>query len=79
MEWTEEQKQNILQHYDTIEQYEKITRERQAEKYLADTDYIVIKAYEYSMTGAKLDKDYTDIFDKREEMREVLRKIREEK
>ena len=78
MEWTDEQKQNILQHYSSIEEYEKITAEREAQKYLNDTDYIVIKAYEYQITGAELDKDYTDIFNKREEARNVLREIRKE-
>lgn len=78
MEWTNEQKENILRHYESIEEYEKIETKRQAEKYLADTDYIVIKAYEYQMTGAELDKDYTDIFNKREEARNVLREIRKE-
>lgn len=78
MEWTDEQKANILRHYESIEEYEKITAEREAEAYLASTDYIVIKAYEYQITGAELDKDYTDIFNKREEARNVLREIRKE-
>lgn len=78
MNWTDEQKENILRHYSSIEEYEKIETERQAEKYLADTDYIVIKAYEYTMIGQKLDKDYTDIFKKREQARNALREIRKE-
>ena len=78
MEYTDEQKANILRHYESIEEYEKIIAEREAEVYLKDTDYIVIKAYEYQMTGAELDKDYTDIFNKREEARNVLREIRKE-
>lgn len=78
MEWTDEQKENILRHYNSIEEYERITAEREAQKYLNDTDYIVIKAYEYQMTGAELDKDYTEVFNKREEARNILRKNEEE-
>lgn len=75
MNLTEEQKANILQHYKSIEEYEQIITKKEAEKYLADTDYIVIKAYEYQMTGGELDKDYTEIFKKREEARNVLRNL----
>lgn len=78
MDWTEEQKENILRHYPSIEEYERIKAEREAKEYLANTDYIVIKAYEYTMTGQELDKDYTDIFNKREQARNVLREIRKE-
>lgn len=78
MEWTDEQKENILRHYPSIEEYERIRTEREAKEYLANTDYIVIKAYEYTMTGQELDKDYTDIFNKREQARNVLREIRKE-
>lgn len=78
MEWTDEQKENILRHYPSIEEYERIRTEREAKEYLANTDYIVIKAYEYTMTGQELDKDYTDIFSKREQARNVLREIRKE-
>lgn len=78
MEWTDEQKENILRHYPSIEEYERIRTEREAKEYLANTDYIVIKAYEYTMTGHELDKDYTDIFSKREQARNVLREIRKE-
>lgn len=75
MDWTDEQKANILSHYSSIEEYERTEAKRQAERYLADTDYIVIKAYEYAMTGGELDQDYTDIFNKREEARNVLRNL----
>ena len=78
MEWTDEQKTNILRYYESIEEYEKITAEKEAQKYLNETDYIVIKAYEYIMTGQELDKDYTDIFKKREQARNALREIRKE-
>ena len=78
MEWTDEQKENILRHYPSIEDYERIKAEREAEEYLANTDYIVIKAYEYQMTGQELDKNYDKIFVKREEARNVLREIRKE-
>ena len=79
MEWTDEQKENILRHYNSIEEYEKIEAKRQAEKYLNDTDYIVIKAYEYTITGQELDKNYNEIFQKREEARNVLRQLESDK
>lgn len=79
MEWTDEQKENILRHYSSIEEYERTEAKRQAERYLADTDYIVIKAYEYAMTGGELDQDYTEIFNKREEARNVLRNLEKSK
>ena len=75
MKWTEEQKEAILDHYPSIEEYERLTAIKEAKEYLANTDYIVIKAYEYAMTGEELDKDYTDIFEEREKMRNVLRNI----
>lgn len=74
MEWTDEQKENILKHYPSIEEYERITAERESKKYLADTDYVVIKIQEYSLLGKEIDNDYTEILQKREEAREVIRK-----
>lgn len=78
MEWTDEQKANILRHYDSIEQYERITAQREAQKYLNDTDYILVKLFEYTLTGKVSTDDYKEIFKKREEMRNILREIREE-
>lgn len=77
MEYTEEQKENILLHYSSIEEYEKEKIRREAQEYLDKTDYIVIKAYEYFMQGEELDKDYSDIFKKRESKRKILRSIKE--
>lgn len=77
MEYTEEQKENILLHYESIEEYEKEKIRREAQEYLDKTDYIVIKAYEYFMQGEELDKDYSDIFKKRESKRKILRSIKE--
>ena len=62
-EYTEEQKRNILSIYPSIEEY------------LNNTDYTVIKAYEYSITGKKIPEGYKKIFEKREEAREKIRKI----
>lgn len=76
MKWTDEQKVNIERHYGSVEEYEKIMAKREAEEYLASTDYIVIKAYEYQMTGEELDKDYTETFKKREEARNILRTLK---
>lgn len=74
-EYTEEQKRNILSIYPSIEEYEKITKYKNAEEYLNNTDYTVIKAYEYSITGKKIPEGYKEIFEKREEAREEIRKI----
>ncbi len=77
MDWTKEQKQNILLHYNSIEEYERISKMREAEQYLKDTDYVVIKMQEYSFTNKEVDNNYADILQKREECREILRKLKE--
>lgn len=76
MEWNEEQKRNILMFYDSIEDYEKKAALDEAQKYLDDTDYVVVKAYEYKITGTELDQDYSDVFAKREEARETIRRLK---
>lgn len=75
MNYTDEQKENILRHYNSIEEYERITLEREARQYLKDTDYIVIKAYEYFLAGKELEKNYTEQINKREEMRTIIRNL----
>ena len=47
---------------------------QQAQKYLKDTDYVVIKMMEYSITNQKIDNDYSDILQERERCREIIRK-----
>ena len=76
-EYTEEQKRNILAIYPTIEEYEKITRYKNAKDYLSNTDYTVIKAYEYSIIGKEIPEGYKEIFKKREKAREEIRKYEE--
>ena len=73
MDYTAEQKENILKHYNSIEEYEKIKAEREARQYLKETDYIIIKSYEYKITGKALDKNYNEILEKREQMRNIIR------
>lgn len=75
MEWSEEQKQNILNHYSSIEEYEKISKIKEARQYLKDTDYVVIKMQEYNFTGQDIDNDYTEVLNKREKCREILRNL----
>lgn len=75
MDWTDEQKANILEHYESIEEYERLTAIKEAKEYLANTDYIVIKAYEYALENKELDRDYSDIFIERERMRNILREL----
>lgn len=72
-EYTEEQKERILLIYPSIEEYERITKFQNAQEYLRETDYTVIKAYEYSLKGKEIPEHYTEIFKKREEAREVVR------
>ncbi len=75
MEYKDEQKENILRHYDSIEDYEKKEAIKEAQEYLNKTDYIVIKLYEYNLTGEEIDKDYNSVFVKREKMRNILREL----
>lgn len=78
MGWTEEQKANILRHYESVEGYEKIKAEKEAQEYLNKTDYIIIKLLEYTLTGKISLDDYKETLNKREEMRNRLRKNKEE-
>lgn len=73
MEYTEEQKKNILNIYSSIGEYEKIEALRNAKKFLEDTDYIANKIIEYQVLNKELDNDYTDVLIKREEARQVIR------
>lgn len=73
MDWTDEQKENILIHYSSIEEYEKITAKKEAQEYLKNTDYVVIKMAEYSAIGQNIDNDYTEVLQKREEARNIIR------
>ena len=47
MKYTEEQKKNILMIYPSIEEYERISKLREAQTYLQKTDYIANKIVEY--------------------------------
>lgn len=75
MDLNDDQRQHIIDTYGSIEEWEHYTKKQNAIQYLADTDYIIIKSYEYFILGKELDKDYSDIFIKREECREILRHI----
>lgn len=73
MEWTDEQRENILRFYNSIEEYERITAVNNAKQYLAETDYVIIKMQEYSLIGKAIDNDYSEILQKREEARQIIR------
>lgn len=45
------------------------------QRYLKDTDYIIIKIQEYTMLGKEIDNDYTEVLQERERCREILRKL----
>lgn len=57
--------------YGSVKAYEKFM----AEKYLKDTDYVIIKIQEYQITGQQVDNDYTETLQKREEARNILRSL----
>ena len=42
---------------------------------LAETDYKVIKCYEYSLVGLELPYDIQDLHEKRENIREEIRRL----
>lgn len=73
--YTEEQIANILKIYPSVEEMEKQTAIREAKKYLSDTDYVIIKIQEYTLLNKGIDNDYTEILEKREEARNVLREL----
>lgn len=73
--YTEEQIKNILSIYPSVEEMEKQIAIREAKQYLVDTDYVVIKIQEYTLLNKPIDNDYTEILEKREEARNVLRKL----
>lgn len=75
MQYTEEQINNILKIYPSVEEMEKQTAIREAKQYLDNTDYVIIKMQEYQITGQIVDNDYTEILEKREEARNVLREL----
>ncbi len=66
-------KEKELELYGSVEFYNKVM----AERYLNSTDYIANKMVEYQFLGKEMDKDYTEILNKREEAREVIRKYEE--
>lgn len=75
MTYTDEQIKNILTIYESVEEMENIYAKREAEEYLKNTDYIIIKMQEYQITGQQFDNDYTEILQKREEAREIIRSL----
>ena len=77
MNYTEEQKKNILMIYPSIEEYERISKLREAQSYLKQTDYIANKIVEYQVLGKELEQDYTETLLKREEARQVIRELEE--
>ena len=75
MQYNEEQIQNILKIYPSVEEMERQTAIRQARQYLLDTDYVIIKMQEYALQSKEVDNNYTDVLQKREEARNVLREL----
>lgn len=63
--------------FENEEEYEKVLKVQNARQYLNDTDYIANKIIEYQFLGKKLDNDYSETLQKREEAREVIREHEE--
>lgn len=57
---------------------EEFLKLQNANIYLKRTDYISNKIIEYQFLNKELDNDYTEILEKREEAREVIRKYESE-
>lgn len=77
MEYTESQKQIMISMFGSVEEAEKISKLQTAQNYLIQTDYIANKIIEYQFLEKELDKDYTEILQKREEARQVIRNIKD--
>jgi hypothetical protein len=75
MNYTEEQKRNILMIYPSLEEYERISKLQEAQRYLEQTDYIANKIVEYQVLGKELEQDYTETLLKREEARQIIRNL----
>lgn len=73
--YTDEQIKEILKIYPSVEEMERTNAKREAEQYLKDTDYVIIKIQEYTLLNKTIDNDYTEILEKREEARNILREL----
>lgn len=71
--YNEKQKKMLSEIYGSFENYEKEIAYFNAQKYLEETDYIVIKLKEYELTNREITDDYSEVFKKREEARETIR------
>lgn len=60
--------------FENNEEFEKSLELKKAREYLEHTDYIANKMVEYQFLGKELGQDYTDVLNKREKAREVIRK-----
>lgn len=67
--------EEILSKWEDADGIEKDYVLRNAQRYLKETDYIIIKIQEYSMLNKEIDNDYTEILQEREYCRNVLRKL----
>lgn len=67
--------EEILSKWEDADAIEKDYVIRNTQRYLRETDYIIIKIQEYSMLNKEIDNDYTEILQERERCREILRKL----
>lgn len=67
--------EEILSKWEDANNIEKDYVIRNTQRYLRDTDYIIIKIQEYTLLNKPIDNDYTEILQEREYCREILRKL----
>lgn len=69
MKYTEEQIENILRIYPSIEEMERQTELRELHSYLDQTDYVACKIAEANYLEEPVEEKYIDILQKRKEVR----------
>lgn len=67
--------EEILSKWEDADNIEKDYVIRNTQRYLKETDYIIIKIQEYSMLNKEIGNDYTETLQEREYCREILRKL----
>lgn len=67
--------EEILSKWDEADNIQKDYVIRNTQKYLKDTDYVIIKIQEYVLLNKPIDNDYAEILQEREWCRNILRKL----
>lgn len=75
MKYTEEQIENILRIYPSIEEMERQTELRELHSYLDQTDYVACKIAEANYFGKPIEEKYIQILQKRDEVRRRINEL----